>query len=887
MRLLEVKSSGEFSLIKVATHNTLPYAILSHTWTDQEITYQDLISSAGKSKSGYKKIKFCGEQAARDGLQYFWVDTCCIDKSNSTELSTAINSMFRWYQNAKKCYVYLTDVSVPSHEGDVQPSQRTWEAAFRNSRWFTRGWTLQELIAPEIVEFFSIEYTRLGDKRSLEMAIQEITQIPIQALRGDPFSDFSIAERKKWAAQRQTTEEEDLVYCLLGLCEVSMPPIYGEGKEKALFRLTDEVDKRSRIPILQKKPLSTVPFDKDPDFVGRQDILEALELQFSQRESHKRVVLVGLGGVGKSQIAIEFSHRLRSQDLQTWVFWVHASTTERFEQGYRAIAAALELPGWNDPKTDILGLVWRWLSDIRSGYWFLILDNADDTDIFSSMPGKELEQRSRPLSSYIPQTVTGSVLLTTRDRRVASWLSTGYASTIAVGLMTQKDAEQLLFTKIPDGISSATERAELIRELDYLPLAITQAAAYISARATRITVPRYLALYRNDEASQSRLLDEESGDLRRDPGVPNSVIRTWQISFDQIKDKWSSAAMLLSLIAMFDRQGIPEFLLHDICPNDLDFEAALNPLEEFSLISVERGSTRFEIHRLVQLATRKWLERHQELERWQGIAVEVISKAFPNGDYKNWKICDALWPHAQEKITLGAEHPSTLTSMANLASTYYGQGRWKEAEDLFVQAMGTSKRVLGHEHPDTLASMANLASTYRSQRRWKEAEDLFIQVMEANSRVLGHEHPSTLTSMANLAPIYRNQGYWKEAEGLEVQVLEMSSTVLGQEHPDTLTSMANLALTWYNQGRWKEAEGLFVQVIRARKRVLGQEHPSTLTSMANLASTYYDEGHWKKAEDLFIQVIEARTLEGGGKLESASDGDEKEGIRARASRHAS
>jgi hypothetical protein len=237
MRLLEMKSPGEFSLIQVATHNTLPYAILSHTWTDQEVTYQDLISDAGKSKSGYEKIKFCGEQATRDGLQYFWVDTCCIDKSNSAELSTAINSMFRWYRNAKKCYVYLTDVLAPSQDGDAQPSQSTWEVAFRDSRWFTRGWTLQELIAPAIVEFFSKEHTRLGDKKSLEKPIHEITQIPIQALRGNPFSDFSIAERKGWAAQRQTAEEEDLVYCLLGLCEVSMPPIYGEGKAAALKRL--------------------------------------------------------------------------------------------------------------------------------------------------------------------------------------------------------------------------------------------------------------------------------------------------------------------------------------------------------------------------------------------------------------------------------------------------------------------------------------------------------------------------------------------------------------------------------------------------------------------------------------------------------------------------
>jgi hypothetical protein len=238
MRLLEIKGPGEFSLVQVATHNTLPYAILSHTWAHgQEVTYRELISGAGKSKTGYKKIQFCEEQATKDGLQYFWVDTCCINKSDSTELTTAINSMFRWYRNAKRCYVYLADVSAPGHDSDIQAKQSTWEAAFRDSRWFTRGWTLQELIAPVIVEFFSKEGKLLGDKQSLEALIQDITRVPIQALRGNPFSDFKIDERIRWAAQRQTMKEEDIVYCLLGLCEVSMPPIYGEGKEVALKRL--------------------------------------------------------------------------------------------------------------------------------------------------------------------------------------------------------------------------------------------------------------------------------------------------------------------------------------------------------------------------------------------------------------------------------------------------------------------------------------------------------------------------------------------------------------------------------------------------------------------------------------------------------------------------
>ena len=171
MRLLERNSAGQLSLTKDLIGDDIPqYAILSHTWGAEEVTFGDLIDGTGKSKAGYDKIRFCAQQAANDGLQYFWVDTCCIDKSSSAELQEAINSMFRWYQNAAKCYVYLSDVSIRKRKASDWSSDYTWESAFRSSRWFTRGWTLQELLAPgpDSVEFFSQEGDRLGDKRTLE-----------------------------------------------------------------------------------------------------------------------------------------------------------------------------------------------------------------------------------------------------------------------------------------------------------------------------------------------------------------------------------------------------------------------------------------------------------------------------------------------------------------------------------------------------------------------------------------------------------------------------------------------------------------------------------------------------------------------------------------------
>jgi hypothetical protein len=247
MRLLQQTNSNDFSLTKYFIDDIPPYAILSHTWgvDGEEVTFEDLTEHTCKNKAGYAKIRFCQQQAAIDGLQYFWIDTCCIDKSSSAELTEAINSMFRWYQNAAKCYVYLSDVSALEYVAKDQSSIVTWEAAFQKSRWFTRGWTLQELLAPASVEFFSLEGNRLGDKRSMEQLVQKITEIPVRALRGTPLSDFSVTERISWTEKRQTTRREDRAYCLLGIFDIHIPLIYGEG-DKAFVRLKREIKKRSK-----------------------------------------------------------------------------------------------------------------------------------------------------------------------------------------------------------------------------------------------------------------------------------------------------------------------------------------------------------------------------------------------------------------------------------------------------------------------------------------------------------------------------------------------------------------------------------------------------------------------------------------------------------------
>jgi hypothetical protein len=241
MRLLKFNNDGSFSLEVFSGSAIPPYAILSHTWgsDNEEVTFKDIADGIDGNKLGYQKLRFCGFQAKADGLPYFWVDTCCIDKSNNNELTEAINSMYRWYQKAARCYVYLSDVSVHTQDGQ---SHVEWESAFRNSRWFTRGWTLQELLAPKIVVFYSQDHVRLGDKKSLEQQITVITGITAEALQGRRLSDFSVEERFLWVEKRQTTIEEDKAYCLLGIFDVFLPLIYGEGQLSAMKRLNKEVN---------------------------------------------------------------------------------------------------------------------------------------------------------------------------------------------------------------------------------------------------------------------------------------------------------------------------------------------------------------------------------------------------------------------------------------------------------------------------------------------------------------------------------------------------------------------------------------------------------------------------------------------------------------------
>ncbi|CAI9636424.1 unnamed protein product [Alternaria burnsii] len=881
MRLLHYNALGRLVLTDFRGKTIPPYAILSHRWSDSEILIEDISNETYKEKEeGYRKLQFCAERAVQDELQYFWIDTCCIDRWDNNERSKAINLMFQWYKNAIRCYVFLSDVSVSTATEPAQYSD--WEASFRASAWFTRGWTLQELIAPVSVEFFSCNGQRIGDKTSLDQFIHETTGIPLPALRNCPLDEFTTSERERWAENRRTKEEEDIVYCLLGILGVSMPTAYGEGEESARSRLQAELEGASDAP-------SIIPFSRNPRFVGRESQLAELEAKlFSNEQTTTTLAIVGPGGTGKSQLALEVAHRTRQNNKNCSVFWMDASDKDSLYQSYASVAQKLNVLGWDDDQADMKQLVKRCVVDFSARQCLLIFDNTEHTTLQS---GGSSTTETADLADFLPQSKLCSVVFTTTNTNTAQALAS--QNITALRELTPDAALRMLQVRLARSLAN-TEQQEsehLLRELFCLPLVVVQVAACM--KATNMTVQEYrsrldhykgLATEHNGDSSEGRV---------QDSGVKDPIAATLFLSIDQISRDNAFAADCLFLAACVDRKDISLDLVEAASVQTR--EDATRVLDKYALITRRPAESSFDVHRLVHQALHKRLQVQRQLRQWTRRTITTLLRVFPNNDYSNRSKWRRLLPHAQyvlshdfshhddektldlaskcamtlysdgrygeaekllvrvmeaRKKALGNEHPNTLISMGNLASTYNQQGQWKEAEELEVRVMQTMKKALGEVHPDTLNSMANLASTYSKQGRWKEAEQLEVQVMETRKRVLGYEHPGTLLSMGNLASTYSKLGRWEKAEELFLQVMQTKERVLGDEHPDTVTSMGDLAFIYNDQGRWKEAEELQANVLGMCLRILGEEHPDTLISIAGLASVYSGQGRWREAEEL-------------------------------------
>ncbi|KAJ7101190.1 hypothetical protein C8R44DRAFT_946677 [Mycena epipterygia] len=623
-------------------------------------------------------------------------------------------------------------------------------------------------------------------------------------------------------------------------------------------------------------------------FHGRQIIIQQMHQYFTQTTEKQDIFLLhGLGGAGKTQIALKFI--AESTSNFTDIFFIDSSSTETIETGLKNIA-----------KTKVVGEssqdAIQWLRS-KQDEWLLFFDNADDPKI--------------NLNDYFPQCDHGNIIITSRNPGLVVHAS----SHSVVSDMEEIDAVDLLLRSAGEEATddNKTAAVQIVKVLHYLPLAIVQAGAFISKSGD---LDSYLALY---EQNRARLLSQKP--VQSHDNYAWTVYTTWQISFNQLSQP---AATFLQFCSLLHHQGISEqifknaatykfgpsspskeelhipleflsqFLGPDGVWDSFCFMDMTNEVRAYSLINFHPQKKIFSMHPLVHDWTQSILSNKESYHHCMVAIVGMSVAGISDGDLQ----LASLWmqPHIDSLIQdnsivtpdfrheygkiymwggkfkkaeelqaavlqkrrhfLGEDHQDTLDAMCWLAWIYQDLGKLKEVEQLVGAVLKQRQVILGDNHPDTLDVMANFAWTYLLLGKLKEAEELGISVLEKLRNFLGDNHPDTLVSMGNLASTYKALGKLKEAEELEVVVLEKWRKVLGDNHPNTLMIMANLASTYKTLGRLKAAEELEIVVLKKRRNVLGDNHPDTLMTMANLAVTFRNLGKFKQAVELGIAALE-------------------------------
>jgi tetratricopeptide (TPR) repeat protein len=617
---------------------------------------------------------------------------------------------------------------------------------------------------------------------------------------------------------------------------------YGEGKEKALSRLYDELETESISAY-------TIPFSRNPQFVGRESQLALLESKlFRDNEKTTRVAIQGSGGTGKSQLALELAYRTKEEYKSCSIFWIDASEPDAFYQAYSNIAQKLDIHRGSDEQVDVRQLVKLELSRKNTRQWLLIIDNADDLNLGSA----------QSLVDYFPQSNMGSIILTSTSSDAAKAMAG--ENVVQLLEMTLHSARTMLENQLTSSnlIRQEKEVQLLLEQLSCLPLSIVQAAAYIN-NTENITLEAYRLRVITEKMDWFRASGPSCEKRLSDSDAGSPATATALISLHQIRHNHSSAAHCLFLAACVSPKDIPLDLIGAISSRAK--ENAVRVLDAYALATRRPAESSFDIHRLLHLAIQGWLRKQSSLQGWAERAIAILLEIFPaNPDQDMWSRSKwrRLLPHAMYALSTAQESEAWVRLSRRCTAALMDDGRWKEAEGLQVQIIEATKRVLGLEHEQTLAVMSDLALIYRRQKRLKEAEVLGLDLIVTYKRLSGAEDSKLLECMGNLGSTYHDQGRWKEAEELQVQATELAKRVLGLEHADTAASMNNLANTYVIQGRHREAEELQVQVVEIHKRVRGAEHPKTTSAMNNLALMLMGRGQWREAEELQVQVVETK-----------------------------
>lgn len=538
----------------------------------------------------------------------------------------------------------------------------------------------------------------------------------------------------------------------------------------------------------------------------------------------------------------------------------------------------------------------KWLEGPESGNWLLIVDNADNETDFAN--------NSSAIAKFLPHGPKGMMVVTTRSRQVANRLG---CKAIRVNKMSVEEARSLFFQRcdVPNIEEEDDAVMEILELLDYVPLGIVGAAAYMTE--TQTLAHEYLTIFKKRDKSSKDLLSQGFNDIYREgkEDMTESILSTYFITFERLTKQVPMAAQILFLTAFLDRQNIPEELLLNSklegVEDPVQYRNAIGKLLCFSLVtkiaSDANGKPAYELHSLVQLSIHAYLAR-EEVITWRGRALDAVARLFPEFEHRVRGVCRAYLPHAVAVLE-GSEGPlvdllsyriSRYLSQAGsyvsaeahirdciaireesgqLDAPYWARievlaeilrltARYEQAEVFGRRALEGREAALGPDHLDTLSSCAALAAIFNSQGKYDAAAAMNRRALEGRERILGPEHADVLSSVDCLVVVLGHLGSYEEAELMSRRAIAGREKTLGPDHTDTLTGYLNFATTLRHQGKYDEAECLSRRSAQGREAILGPEHPDTLAAMSNLGLVLSAQGKYSDAEEMHRRVLSRR-----------------------------
>lgn len=599
-------------------------------------------------------------------------------------------------------------------------------------------------------------------------------------------------------------------------------------------------------------PFWQVPYRQNLFFTGREDLLEQVYTRLNTRQTEaftQTLALSGLGGVGKTQTAIEYAYRY-AHEYHT-VVWIRADSLDVLTSDFAAIATLLNLPEQNEPaQSQRAAAVKSWFAALTR--WLLILDNVDDLSI---------------VQNFLPAPCYGHILLTTRRRATGT-----LAQCLEVEPMALEEGTAFLLRRCkmlarstPQSTIPTTDYSQartIAHTLGGLPLALDQAGAYIEETACGLA--SYYTLYQ----TQRKALLHWRGDLAS-ADYPASVATTWSLSFEKLHHTNTAAAELLQFFAFLAPDGIPEEVisqgaselgpvLQTVALDPLALNSAIKDLRKFSLVHRDPAAKILTIHRLVQAVLRDKMERETQ-RLWAERAVHALNRAFPGAESTHWKQCERYLPHAQVCAELIQEWQMRFPEAARLlrcAANYLRErAQFLQAETLYNQALVIQERMPGQEDLALAQSLQDLGTCYYYQGKYAQMESAFQRALAIRENLLGTEHPDIAQNVNDLAMIYLSQRKYAEAEVLYQRAATIFQRAGDVEHPDLGDSLNGLAAVYMAQGKYVEAEQFYRRALSIYEKPFGKDYPLLGFILLNLAELYRKQERYTEAEPLCQRAI--------------------------------